>query len=221
MPQSGKKASAARAGKAAAATSGVREPERTLLRPTCVDSESGFCHQEHFERTLRCEMARVLETEKPLGLLVLSLKGAGPERYAALGEVFSQELRRIDVPARLSDGSVAVILPRVSLLRLSRQLPRIDGPLREKRPPLKAEYGFSLFRADGGEDPQDLLREAREFMSAEELSKKLRDKSGRFADSEVLAEEKDTLFKGFSALRGETPEEGRDENKSGGGSSQL
>jgi GGDEF domain-containing protein len=172
-----------------------------------VDQESGLYHQEHFEQTMRYEMARVLEAEKPLGLMIVSLKKNDTDLCALLGDLFKKMLRKIDVPARLSTGELAVIFPRVNLGRLSRLVEKVEEVITAKSPGLKPRYGFAFYRPNSPEELPELLNQARFFMDAGSFSESLQAKSGHFAESALLAEEKETLFKGFSSLCEDKPKD--------------
>jgi hypothetical protein len=168
-----------------------------------VDPESGLYHEEHFERSLAYEIARALESEKPLGLLLLSQVGGAALPWAGLGAFLGRELRRIDVPARLSGGELAVILPRVGIPRLAKLVEGLEREFPAGGPGPGLSYGFVLCRPTGSEDPAWLLREARGFSGgAPGLLAALRERVGKIAGSRLLAEERETLFKGFSTLCG-------------------
>ncbi|MDR2338941.1 MAG: GGDEF domain-containing protein [Deltaproteobacteria bacterium] len=190
-----KKPAAGRAGPA-------RRPPKAPC-PTCVDPESGFFHEEHFLRTLSSELARVQESGKPLGLLILSLEGKPKGIYPALAAVFAKELRKVDVPARLSAGGIAVILPRVNAPRLSRLIEALERLASGSFPGLKLGYGFASCGPGSASEPAALLKGALDTVAGPEgLLRLLKEVSGKHSGSALLAEEKETLFKGFSSLCG-------------------
>jgi hypothetical protein len=173
----------------------------------CLDPESGFFREEHFELSLKYEMARSLEAEKPLGLLVVSFNGALPGFFAAF---LRERLRRIDLPSRLGPGEIAVIMPRVNPSRAGRLVERLGADLADRQP---LDCGMPLFGAalawpNGTLTAEGLLAKAMAAAdTAAATAERLMSGKGPYAEAEteLVAEEKETLFAGFSLLRGSDP----------------
>ncbi|MDR1035349.1 MAG: hypothetical protein LBT40_01860 [Deltaproteobacteria bacterium] len=177
----------------------------------CLDPESGFYREEHFELSLRYEMNRTLEAEKPLGLLLVSFEGGLPGFFAGF---LQERLRRIDLPSRLGRGEAAVIMPRVNPSRAGRLVERLgadlaaDGRMGGAGMPL---FGAALAWPNDTVTPEGLLARARESLdTAAATSERLMSGRGPYAEAEteLVAEEKETLFAGFSLLRGPDPSGG-------------
>jgi hypothetical protein len=174
----------------------------------CLDPESGFYREEHFELSLKYEMSRSLEAEKPLGLLVISFEGGLPGFFAGF---LLERLRKIDLPSRLGPGEAAVIMPRVNPSRAGRLVERLGHDLAEggglagAKAPL---FGAALCWPNDVMTPESLLAKARASCDgASVTAEKLLSGKGLYAEAqtELIPEEKETLFAGFSELRGPDP----------------
>jgi hypothetical protein len=170
----------------------------------CLDPESGFFREEHFEVSLKYELARSLEAEKPLGLLVVSFPGGLPGFFSGF---LRDRLRRIDLPSRLGTGECAVIMPRVTPARMGKLIERLGeelggrGPA-EGPPPL---FGAALAWPNDIITAEELLAKARAASdTAEATGGRLVQGTGPYAetDTALAPDEKETLFQGFSQLRG-------------------
>jgi hypothetical protein len=178
----------------------------------CLDPESGFYREEHFELSLQYEMDRSLEAEKPLGLLVVSFEGGLPGFFA---EFLLGRLRRIDLPSRLGRGEAAVIMPRINPSRAGRLVERLGLDLAaDGRLPggVMPRFGVALAWPNGVMTSEELLVKARESAdTAAVTAERLMSGRGPYseAETELVAEEKETLFAGFSLLRGPDPSGGK------------
>jgi hypothetical protein len=153
-------------------------------------------------------MARSLEAEKPLGLLVISFAGGLPQGFT---ELLTERLRKIDLPARLGPGEAAVIMPRVSPTRAGRLVERLGEDLAGCGWPAGSEprFGTALAWPNDSLTHEELLAKARASCDdAATMAERLLSGKGPFSEPEtaIEAEEKDKLFAGFSELRGRKPE---------------
>jgi hypothetical protein len=176
---------------------------------TCIDKMSGLSHEYHFQCALRSEMERVYEGEKPLGLLIMPLKQASEACWREISDLLYKALRRIDVAGRLKkENELAILFPRVTLPRIPKLLTTLEDAYTARYSKRKPKFGFALFWPNSLGTAEDFLEEARVLTDARELSKNIRKRIGQVADSALLPEEKDTLFQGFIALRGQGPDTG-------------
>jgi GGDEF domain-containing protein len=194
---------------------------RAAAHHPCLDPESGFFREEHFALSLKYEIARSLEAEKPLGLLLVSFGGAFPASFAG---TLRERLRRIDLPSRLGPGEAAVIMPRVIPSRAGRLIERLGADLAGEEgpgggPPL---FGVALAWPNDSATPDGLLAKARASLdAAAAVADRLLNGKGPFAEAEtqLAAEERDSLFAGFSRLTGGIPADPGDGSGPGGGGS--
>jgi hypothetical protein len=179
------------------------------LRPTCLDPESGLYHGEHFELSLKCELERPDQFERPLGLIVVALNGRGQKSgWSVLGQFLKNRLRRLDMASRLKDGSLAVLLPRTGLKKTVGLLQEL-GQFFDSQKELKGwapRFGAALIRPSDGQGPSSFLAMAtKELGLASEVAVKLlEDKKAILeADTALVPAEKASLFDGFQCLRAE------------------
>ncbi|MDR1545585.1 MAG: hypothetical protein LBU12_02485 [Deltaproteobacteria bacterium] len=171
----------------------------------CLDQATGLYHPEHFRITFLNELKRMDRTERPLGLIVAQLGQPAPEALKALGSFFKKTLRPLDQAAHLKDGEVAILLPetdRDQALALIESL----GLEFEFNPLLQGRLvglGAALARPYEDRAPEDLFVNARESLGpAAEAAARILSGAGPWAeaDTALAAEEKDSLFLGFSRL---------------------
>lgn len=87
-----------------------------------IDKESLLYNRSHFDRALDYEVSRALRYHRHVSVCIANLDNVdniiaslGRQRYShlisSLGRAFKDTLRGIDIPARFSDTTFAVILP--------------------------------------------------------------------------------------------------------------
>jgi GGDEF domain-containing protein len=172
---------------------------------TCLDPASGLYHPQHFRLSLDYEHSRMERAEKPLGLIILRLPGAGDEAFAALSGFLKGALGPLDLAARLGGPEVGILIPEAGRDRAARLLTALGqeyGPGGRLAGPA-AIFGAALARPFQGGGPDDLLRKARDSMGpAQEAARKVLSGSGPWAeaDTALAGPERDSLFNGFGTL---------------------
>ncbi|MDR2461296.1 MAG: GGDEF domain-containing protein [Deltaproteobacteria bacterium] len=178
------------------------KPKRQLpdKKHGCIDVATGLYHEEHFLLSLEYEMARHLEAEKPLAMLLVSpVKDLGD---FSLAKFFQANLRKIDLPAKLSTGELAIIMPRMSPARASKIVGKLGEGL--ERLGENPKVGAVVIGPNENLNVLKVISKAREsYAPFKSLATDLLNLTGAFKGeaTELLAEEKDSLYAGFSSMR--------------------
>jgi GGDEF domain-containing protein len=173
--------------------------------PTCLDQTSGLYHFQHFELSLKYEHARMLRTEKPLGLIVLRFSEARDIDFHNLALFLKCSLRPLDLAARLASDEVAILIPEADkdrAVRLLKVLGQEYAPGGDLEGPTVA-FGAALARPYQGDFPNDLVQKARENLGqALEVAQKVISGSSPWieVDTALAAPERDSLYNGFGSL---------------------
>jgi GGDEF domain-containing protein len=200
----------AKAGPPGAGAPGGKHPRAGHHHPkgihSCLDPVTLLYHEEHFLVSLKYEMARSLEAEKPLGLLLINF-GEEAEPPLFLSELLERNLRKIDLPSRLRSGEIAIVMPRVNVVRLGKLVEKLGREISGKDKSIKALFGAVILSPNqSSESPEAALRKGRAaYASYEKLSEDLTNLKGSFGaeDTALRSEEKESLYEGFKSLREE------------------
>jgi GGDEF domain-containing protein len=190
---------------------GKPKPEYSPKAATCLDIVSGLYHPEHFELSLSYEFSRMERTEKPLGLVLVRLGEAAEDclkAFKVMGSFIKSALRPLDLAARLGEREVAILMPEAQRDRAVRLLLALGREFEANPLFSGASFGASLARPYEGAGPADLLRRAGQNTgSAQQVAKKLLSGASPWAeiDTALIADEKDSLFDGFSVLSAPLP----------------
>jgi len=144
-----------------------------------IDSKTGLFNARHFAATLNEELARAQRFERPLALIMADLDLlreinnayghlVGDEVLAGVAEVFRQELRHYDIPARFGGEEFAILLPETnaeSALEIAERIRRtvaakvFDVPAASEPVRVTISMGVACFPQDGG-NPNELIHHA-------------------------------------------------------------
>jgi diguanylate cyclase (GGDEF)-like protein/putative nucleotidyltransferase with HDIG domain len=144
-----------------------------------IDSKTGLFNARHFGATLTDELARAQRFERPLALIMADLDLlreinntyghlVGDEVLAGVADVFREELRHYDIPARFGGEEFAILLPETdaaSALEIAERIRRrvaakvFDVPAASEPVTVTISMGIACFPRDGGK-PTELLHHA-------------------------------------------------------------
>lgn len=169
----------------------------------CLDMESGLFHHDHFNAVMGQELARVDRWGRPLSLVLLETEGLDAPGWAEFGLSLKSSLRRIDIPARLSEKRIAVLLPDADEARARRWLAGFlyDLSRSEELGGISLQYGRSMALPWEGRQAEELLAMAEKAIGCEDLG---REKPGaasyETSATAIAADERSLLFAGFRSL---------------------
>src|SRR4029078_11396234 len=143
-----------------------------------VDPKTGLFNARHFANALAEEVARASRFERPMSLIMADLDLlrdinnsyghlAGDAVLRGIAEVFRQQLRHYDVPARFGGEEFSILLPETPPEHAMEIAQRIRRPVAEKEfgvetaaEPIRAtvSIGVAGFPKDGG-DANELIHQ--------------------------------------------------------------
>lgn len=103
-----------------AAVSAIQAENRRLRQQTVIDRGSGLYTRTYFLEALEIETARMARFNRPLSLLLIKLKGPGPNGpgslvFKAAARLILKRRRRLDQAARYRRDTLALIMPDTAL----------------------------------------------------------------------------------------------------------
>ena len=144
-----------------------------------VDSKTGLFNSRHFTAVLTEELARAQRFDRPASLIMADLDLlreinntyghlVGDEVLAGVAEIFREELRHYDVPARFGGEEFAILLPETATDQAFEIAERIRRAVAGKVFDIEAasepvrvtiSMGVAAF-PDDGQDPNELVHRA-------------------------------------------------------------
>jgi diguanylate cyclase (GGDEF)-like protein len=202
----------------------VLTKEIELLRERCskleelsfVDALTGLYNFRYMQKALEMEIERTRRTRLPTGLIMADLDcfknvndlyghDGGNATLALVGKVLKESVRIIDVACRYGGEEFAIILPGASLREAVRIAERLSENIRyspivlgDDSVSITASFGVTVFRANDGTTPAQLVKRADELLYEAKSSGRNRvcsePYSPLYQTDEVSVDEKAELF---------------------------
>ncbi|MEO0293812.1 MAG: GGDEF domain-containing protein [candidate division WOR-3 bacterium] len=139
-----------------------------------VDKLTGLCNKEYFIDLAECEFLRALRFQRPLSLILISIKdfeliksqNGSEVAYNILKEVAnrcSKKVRELDYFGRYDEDKLVLLLPEADKFAIQKVAERLQEVVRSS-PIVVGEQNFNVSLCQGGVELSEKYKDLQEFL---------------------------------------------------------